>query len=156
MSNSLSWTCSRRPRWDDVARLEALLHQDEAAFQVKAGDGFTPLHLASYFGQLEATRTLLAGGAQPNAVAENPTRVQPLHSAMPGGHLEICELLLQAGAVVNTAQAGGWTPLMAAARRGSVPIVERLLRAGADVSMAADNGQTARDLATIEVLQVLP
>ena len=81
-------------------------------------DGFAPLHLAAYFGQLEAARLLLERGADPNAVAVNNSRVTPLHSAVSARHRDLAGLLLALGASANAVQKGGWTPLHAAANDG--------------------------------------
>src|SRR5215471_17197314 len=51
-------------------------------------DGFTALHFASYFGQPEAARLLIELGASVDAIAANPTRVMPLHSAASARNLE--------------------------------------------------------------------
>jgi ankyrin repeat protein len=80
-------------------------------------------------------------------VADNPTRVQPLHSAASVGAREIMALLLEAGAAVDARQQHGWTPLHARALHGDVPGSELLLAHGADPTPRADNGKSAADLA---------
>src|SRR4051794_38245810 len=45
----------------DVERLRG------ADLSVRGGDGFTPLHLAAFFGGVEAVRAILATGADPDA-----------------------------------------------------------------------------------------
>jgi ankyrin repeat protein len=57
-------------------------------------DGYSPLHLAAEFGQLEVARQLLGRGADPNAVAMNEVRATPLHSAISAGHRDTASLLL--------------------------------------------------------------
>lgn len=52
-------------------------------------------------------------------------------------------MLLEAGAKIDHAVAGGLTPLMAAAAFGEPKVVELLLAAGADPKRIADNGMTA-------------
>ena len=47
----------------------------------RGGDGFTPLHLAAFFGGADAVRAILARGADPDADADNPPGVRPIHSA---------------------------------------------------------------------------
>src|ERR1700712_4050189 len=59
----------------DVARLEG------ADLSVRGGGGFTPLHLAAFFGGADAVRAILATGADPDADAENVFKVRPIHSA---------------------------------------------------------------------------
>ena len=126
----------------DLPQLGRALAHDPAAAHVFAGDGFTALHLASFFGHAQAVAMLLTAGAAPNAQAGNATLVRPLHSAATHGGLEISRALLQAGADPNLQQQGGYVPLHAAALRGNVPLVQLLLAYGADRRMAADDGWT--------------
>ena len=127
--------------------LEQLLGQEPSLVHARSGDGFSALHLAAFFGQPAAARLLLDRGADPGAVAANPTEVQPLHSAAAVGHKEIAHLLLEAGADVNARQHGGWVPLHAAARHGDVEMIELLLGFGADPTLASHDGRSAADLA---------
>ncbi len=110
-------------------------------------DGFAPLHLAAYFGQLEVARLLLERGADPNAVAANDSRVTPLHSAVAARRRDLAGLLLALGASANAVQKGGWTPLHTAAHNGDEAIVDLLLLRGADPTRPADDGCTPPDLA---------
>ena len=59
----------------DVDRLK------EADLSVRGGDGFTPLHLAAFFGGAPAVRAILATGVDPDADADNTFGVRPIHSA---------------------------------------------------------------------------
>jgi len=131
----------------DTARVAALLAADPALALAYAGDGFTALQLAAFFGQPEAVRVLLAAGADVAAVAHNPMRVQPLHAALAGRHAAVAAVLVAAGAPVNAAQHGGYTPLHEAAEHGDRALVELLLAAGADRTLTRDDGQTAADVA---------
>jgi ankyrin repeat protein len=128
-------------------RLRELLAEDPANLAVRSADGFTALHFAAFFAKPEAARILLETGAPVDATADNPTRVQPLHSAAAGRQVEICRLLLAAGADVNARQAGGFTPLHAAAENGDPEMLELFLSAGADVSAGTEDGRSAADLA---------
>lgn len=110
-------------------------------------DGFTPLHLAAFFGHASVTHFLLKQKPDVNAVANNGLKVQPLHSAAAGNHIGVCKMLIEHGAQVNTRQEGGFTPLHSAGQNGSVELIKLLLAAGADKSAQTDDKKTARDFA---------
>jgi ankyrin repeat protein len=129
------------------ARGAELLRADPSLAQAWSSDGFTPLHLASFFGRIEMVKLLLPRGADVNAVARNPMAVQPLHSAAAAHDQATITLLLDHGADVNARQAGGWTPLHAAAMFGDVPLAELFLSRGAVAELQNDQGKTALDLA---------
>lgn len=131
----------------DLDRLTALLDADGAAVRAVSPDGFTPLHLAAYFGHRNAAALLLDRGADAQAVATNPTRVAPLHSAVASGRCDVVALLLTRGADANPRQQGGHTPLHAAVKRGDLELVGLLLDHGADLTLKDDEGRTAADLA---------
>ena len=131
----------------NVNAVRALLSSDRASVDDHGPDGYTALHLAAYFGQLEVARLLLGRGADPNAVALNESRVTPLHSAVAAKHRDTASLLLALGASPNSVQRGGWTPLHAAARDGEEAVVDMLLLRGADATRKGDDGKTAIDLA---------
>ena len=71
----------------DVARLNVLLANDPALVNARAGDGFAPLHLACFFGQLEAVKLLLSRGADVNA--GSPSRIAVIHSAAEIGRAHV-------------------------------------------------------------------
>lgn len=112
-----------------------------------SSDGWTPLHLASFFGCAECVVMLLDAGAKINERAQNPMQNMPLHAAAAGRHAEIVRILLERGAWVNARQHGGWTALHAAAQNGDTQLAELLIAAGADVKVRADNQQSPLDLA---------
>jgi ankyrin repeat protein len=55
----------------------------------------SPLHAASYKGNLDTVRLLLAHGVDINTIDKGRT---PLRSAYDGGHLDVMRLLLEHGA----------------------------------------------------------
>lgn len=127
--------------------VRALLSSDRASVDDRGPDGYTALHFAAYFGQLEIARLLLGRGADPNAVALNESRVTPLHSAVEAQHRDTASLLLALGGSPNAVQRGGWTALHTAARNGNEAITDMLLLRGADPTRTSDDGKTAIDLA---------
>ena len=106
--------------------------QRGAAVSGYAYDGWTPLHLAGFFGHTEVARRLLEAGAAVNAVSQNALKNTPLHAATAGKHEAAALLLIERGGDVNAKDAGGHTPLHIAAENGLGPIVRALLASGAD------------------------
>ena len=85
------------------------------------------------FGNISRSRRLIKAGADVNVI--NKYGVTPMFIASQNGYLEIVDLLLEAGADVNTAhKESGLTPLWIAAQQGHSEIIRRLLKAGADVN----------------------
>lgn len=130
-----------------TGRVCQLLAAEVSLVSAHSHDGWTPLHLAAFFGSQDAAAALLAHGANPNARSLNPLRNTPVHAAAAGRHLEIVRMLAAAGADVNSRQESGWTPLHAAAQSGDTDLAQLLISLGADVKMRADNNQSALDLA---------
>jgi uncharacterized protein len=133
----------------DIHRLGELV-SDPSDANSWSSDGFTPLHLAAFFGQPEAARLLIGRGADLEAPARNrrfASQAHPLHSAVAAQDRAICSILLEAGADPNSKQHGGFTPLLEAAQLGSDALVAELLEHGADPRGTLDNGKTAAELA---------
>ena len=131
----------------DTKRLEELLTGNRSLVSVVSPDGWTPLHLAAYFGQDAAVRLLLNKGAAVTARSTNQMANTPLHAAAAGKHAEIVKLLLDHGANANARQHGGWVALHSAALNGDIESARALIAAGADPSVRADNNQQPMDLA---------
>ena len=72
-------------------------------------DGWTPLHLAAFFGHVEAARRLMAAGADVRAVSRNSLANTPLHAATAGKHSDVALMLLEAGADPRVLDSGGHT-----------------------------------------------
>jgi ankyrin repeat protein len=133
----------------DLNRLRELV-RDKSAANAWSSDGFSPLHLAVFFGQLEAARYLLSQGANIEAAARNQRfagEARPLHSAVAAQHREVITLLLDAGADPNSRQHGGFTPLLEAAQMGNAELVDLLLNHGANTADTLEDGSSASDLA---------
>ncbi len=130
-----------------VAALRYTLQALPVAAQAFSDDGFTALHFACFFGRPEAAGLLLASGADCNATATNGSLLRPLHSAATQGSLEICRMLLDAGADPNATQQSNFTALHAAALRGDAALAELLVERGASVAARADDGRSAADIA---------
>jgi uncharacterized protein len=127
-----------------LGRLDRLAECARSASEISAlsKDGFTALHFSCFFGQPAATRLLIQSGAPVDAVAANPMKVMPLHSAASARNLESARALLENGAPVNARQHGGWVPIHAAAQNGDRPMIELLLQHHADPHLANEEGKT--------------
>lgn len=131
----------------DVEALRRGLETDAEAVRRVSPDGWTPLHLAAFFGHGKAVDLLLARGADPAAVSANATGNTPLHAALAGGHALVAGLLVGAGADVNATSTGGWRPIHLAVSAGHLDQVKTLVSQGADVNAVNDAGQTPLALA---------
>jgi ankyrin repeat protein len=132
----------------DLDRLTELLMFDPVLVTTYSADGFTPLHLAAFFGRPEAVRFLLDRGADVDAAGTGWMTGTALHPAASSRKSEVVAMLLDAGADPDARQSGGWTPLHAAAKNGDLASVEALLAAGADPAVVNDDGEGVRGLAT--------
>ena len=141
----------------DTAQLNKLLASNADLTKARGADGFTPLHLACFFGQLEAAEILVRRGADTNAVS--PSRIAVIHSAAASRNAALLKLVLDAGANPDSQQQRGYTALHEAAMHNSVERARALLDAGADPAIKSDEGQTAADMAAQngnkEVLEIL-
>jgi ankyrin repeat protein len=109
-------------RTDDLRR--AL--NDPGAVGAYAYDGWTPLHLAAFFGHLEAATALMGAGADVDAVSRNHLTNTPLHAATAGKHSDVALLLLDHGARIDVKDAGDYTPLQIASQNQLKAVVERM------------------------------
>lgn len=131
----------------DLDRLSELLATEPDLVNATSGDGFTPLHLAAFFGQTDSVRLLLARGAEPDVRGQGWMTGTALSAAAAGGHTAIVLLLLEVGVDPNVQQAQGFTPLHAAAQNADLEAVRALLDAGADPAIVTEEGVTAAELA---------
>jgi len=119
---------------DDVARLKELLDTDPQVADTFSADGWSPLHLAAFFGAHRAAAFLLARGASHQLLSTNSMANTPLHAALAAKRLPLTELLLGAGAD-PTISAAGFTPLAIAEassfEAGAALVRAALLKRGA-------------------------
>jgi ankyrin repeat protein len=126
------------------------LDRDPALIAAHSSDGWTPLHLAAFFGHRDLALRLIERGAEVDARSTNAMKNTPLHAAAAGRKAELVKLLLKEGADPNATQEGGWTALHGAAQNGDREIVDILIAHGADLKARAANNQSALDLARLK------
>jgi ankyrin repeat protein len=131
---------------DDERALE-LLSKLPALANAWSGDGFTALHFAGFFSRPAIAERLIMMSADVNAVARNPMRVAPIHSAVTSRCLDVVRLLLARGASPDAQQESGFTALMAAGMLGDDALADLLLARGARLDLKHDDGRTAADMA---------
>ncbi|XP_053182481.1 ankyrin-2-like [Scomber japonicus] len=100
--------------------------------------GFTPLHIAAHYGNVNVSTLLLNRGAAVDFTARNG--ITPLHVASKRGNTNMVGLLLDRGAQIDAKTRDGLTPLHCAARSGHDPAVELLLEKGAPILARTKNG----------------
>jgi ankyrin repeat protein len=125
-----------------VELLDPLIASASPDIETYSYDGWTPLHLAAFFGRRAAVGRLMTAGADLNAVSRNALRNTPLHAAVAGGHVEVSLLLIDSGADVNAVDAGGHTPLHIAAEAGYAPVAQALLARGASAHVVDSEDRT--------------
>jgi ankyrin repeat protein len=107
--------------------------------------GETALHWLAIENHVAGVRFLLAR----RAAVDEPTNSgeTPLMSAARLGYVELCSVLLQAGANVNAVDENQDSVVHHAAASGNVEVLKLLVSAGADLSRKNTLGETAQDLA---------
>src|SRR5262245_36198253 len=131
----------------EIERAERLIDEDATRVVQSSADGWTPLHLAAYFGHSRVIELLLAHGADVAARSTNSNRNTPLHAALTGNHPFVAGLLMGAGADLDATDANGWRPLHIASVNNNLDAMKTLIAQGADVHAANGEGKTALSLA---------
>lgn len=121
----------------DRRLVEGHLERDPDLARGYSHDGWTALHLASFFGHGEIAALLIDRGADVNARSQSPCFAKentPLHAAAANRQTAVAELLIGRGADVNARDGSGFTPLGLAANSKNDLLVIRLLELGAQAT----------------------
>jgi ankyrin repeat protein len=110
--------------------------------RVKGSKKVQPMMMAADKGLAEMVRLLFDSGVTVNHTGDVRAWT-PWHAAASAGHLEVVQLFLDKGAVVDAEDLNGGSALKNAAMRGHLPICELLLRDHAQIDKADDTGWTA-------------
>ncbi|XP_051529672.1 ankyrin-3-like isoform X1 [Myxocyprinus asiaticus] len=140
-------------RKDDTKAAALLLQNDhnadiESKMMVNrtTESGFTPLHIAAHYGNINVATLLLNRGAAVDFKARND--ITPLHVASKRGNSNMVRLLLERGARIDAKTKDGLTPLHCGARSGHEQVVEMLLDRGAPILSKTKNGLSPLHMAT--------
>uniref|UniRef100_A0A3Q2DWN9 Ankyrin 3 n=1 Tax=Cyprinodon variegatus TaxID=28743 RepID=A0A3Q2DWN9_CYPVA len=140
-------------RKDDTKAAALLLQNDhnadvESKMMVNrtTESGFTPLHIAAHYGNINVATLLLNRGAAVDFKARND--ITPLHVASKRGNTNMVRLLLERGAKIDARTKDGLTPLHCGARSGHEQVVEMLLNRGAPILSKTKNGLSPLHMAT--------
>ena len=118
-------------------RVQELLDADPSLVNSYGDDGFHPVGLASFFGQVDTARLLYERGADANQIARNE-RIQTaaIHAAAAAEGKDettryaLVELALEHGADPNLEQGGGFRAIDAARQNGDTRVEQLLLEHG--------------------------
>ncbi|XP_016350984.1 ankyrin-3-like isoform X2 [Sinocyclocheilus anshuiensis] len=140
-------------RKDDTKAAALLLQNDhnadvESKMMVNrtTESGFTPLHIAAHYGNINVATLLLNRGAAVDFKARND--ITPLHVASKRGNANMVRLLLERAARIDAKTKDGLTPLHCGARSGHEQVVEMLLDRGAPILSKTKNGLSPLHMAT--------
>ncbi|XP_057681592.1 ankyrin-3-like isoform X3 [Corythoichthys intestinalis] len=140
-------------RKDDTKAAALLLQSDhnadvESKMMVNrtTESGFTPLHIAAHYGNINVATLLLNRGAAVDFKARND--ITPLHVASKRGNGNMVRLLVERGAKIDARTKDGLTPLHCGARSGHEQVVEMLLNRGAPILSKTKNGLSPLHMAT--------
>ena len=133
-------------RTGTVEEVKAIMKQNPEAINSVNPDGYSPLILACYRGNIAVANFLIHNVKDINGSSSMGT---PLMAAVVKKNIEIVKLLLDNKANPNISDASGTTALMFATIFKHYEIVEMLLKAAAIQDLKDIRGKSAIDYATI-------
>ncbi|WP_395057533.1 ankyrin repeat domain-containing protein [Flavobacterium sp.] len=131
-------------RLGNIEELKILVNKDSEVINTKNENGFTPLILACYKGNVAVAKFLIENSKTIDTSSDMGT---PLMAATYKGQVELVQLLLENNANPNIADSNGTTPLIYAAMFGNTNIMSLLLKYKADKTHKDKDGKTAFEFA---------
>lgn len=116
-------------REGDVMLLQEIVKENPELVNAQNEQGYTPLILAAYNGQLEMVKALIKNGAD---LDQSFTQGTAIHGAAFKGHLEVVKLLVKSGAKLDVPDKNQTTPLMYATLFKHTEVAKYLYENGAD------------------------
>uniref|UniRef100_A0AAY4E8S7 Euchromatic histone-lysine N-methyltransferase 2 n=1 Tax=Denticeps clupeoides TaxID=299321 RepID=A0AAY4E8S7_9TELE len=117
------------------------------------------LYPAAKQGEVQRVLIMLMEGIDPAYQADSQSRRSALHAAAQKGLLEVCYLLVQAGAKVDAQDKTLRTPLLEAIVNNHIDVVKFLIQSGACVYHVEEDGSTglhhAAKLGNLDVVNLL-
>ncbi|XP_074640428.1 fibronectin type 3 and ankyrin repeat domains protein 1-like [Tubulanus polymorphus] len=124
-----------------------ILRENQASYTIKDKNGAIAIHSACDGQNLEVIKYLIDDGADVNA-RDTTSGWTPLHRcAAIGGNKEVANLLIRKGAVIESKDNDGKTPLMIAVVYGHQGLVELLLHYKADIYATNVYGKSIYEMA---------
>ena len=127
--------------------IDLLLENGATLKDLKSGD-FSPLHVTAQYSNEKLSKILERNNANVNA--KSTMGLTPLHCAVIGKNVNICELLISNGTDPNALTAksnGNLSPLHMAFNARSIEIIKLLLENNAKVYQRCDEGFSALEYA---------
>ncbi len=146
--------------------LEVTATSEELPVQLRHR-GYTPLHIAAYFGRVDTIADLIAAaGQEADALihAKNCSGSTPLHVAAEQGHRGAVEVLIandrsKDPSLVDIQDTTGLTALACAAKNGHIDVIRCLIAHGADISLGDKPGSLpfyrATQIGHLEAMEIL-
>ncbi|XP_043858794.1 histone-lysine N-methyltransferase EHMT2 isoform X5 [Dromiciops gliroides] len=117
------------------------------------------LYLSVKQGELQKVVLMLLDNLDPNFQSDQQSKRTPLHAAAQKGSVEICHVLLQAGANINAVDKLQRTPLMEAVANNHVEAARYMVQRGGCVYSKEEDGSTclhhAAKIGNLEMVSLL-